>query len=510
MSVVRVKLKLPIVLAGLAVFGLTGCEQMQLASQRERQPERPASTATAPKAGVKATTPMAVTPKLVSAETSTGGLRLIKTFPPEVVPGSEFTGELSITTQGPVTNVVVRDAVPAGAVYLRSEPAATVEGGELVWKLGNLTAAQGAKLKLWFRAELPTAPSGVATITAESRVAASAYVGKPMLALERTGPETALLGADLAYPVVIRNVGSVAARGVMINSAVPAGMSHSSGQSEVIQEVGDLAPGQVKPLTVTFKANQRGKICSTVTVSSTNTAKLSKEVCTLILVPALKVEKTGTKEQVIGRNADYEISVSNTGDTTLKNVLITDITPPECSIVAAPGATMTENKATWTIAELKPGAKATETIKLTAKTAGASCNTVTASVGALSDSAKACTQWKGIPALTFELSDSPDPIQIGESTTYTIKIINQGSGDIHNVKVTPTFDELVLPISSPQGTVNGPRVTFPTVATIGAKQSVTYTIAVKGTTAGDSRCKIELACDELKLPLTREESTVIY
>jgi uncharacterized repeat protein (TIGR01451 family) len=202
--------------------------------------------------------------------------------------------------------------------------------------------------------------------------------------------------------------------------------------------------------------------------------------------------------------------VANAGDTTLHNVLITDVSPPECAIIAAPGAIISGNKAMWTIAELPPGGKATETIKLAAKVAGASCNTVTASVGILSDSAKACTQWKGIPAVTFELTDNPDPIQIGESSTYTIKVINQGSGEIHNVKVLATFDATLLPISSPQGTVGGQRVTFPTVASIAPKQSVTYTIAVKGAAVGDSRNKVELSCDELKAPVIREESTNVY
>jgi uncharacterized repeat protein (TIGR01451 family) len=82
------------------------------------------------------------------------------------------------------------------------------------------------------------------------------------------------------------------------------------------------------------------------------------------LVSGLKVENTGTKEQILGRNADYEIVVSNTGDTTLGNVVVSD-TARGTAIVAAPGATLSGNKATWTIAELKPRPKVTQTIKLT-------------------------------------------------------------------------------------------------------------------------------------------------
>ena len=274
--------------------------------------------------------------------------------------------------------------------------------------------------------------------------------------------------------------------------------------------LGDLAPGQSKPLAVTFKANQRGKVCNTATANSSNAGKVSDDACTVVLVPGLKVEKTGTKEQILGRNADYEIVVSNTGDTTLKNVTVSDTAPAETSIVTAPGATIAGNKATWTIASLAPGAKATQSVKLTSKTAGTHCNNVTASTGGLSDSAKACTLWKGIAAVLLEVVDDPDPIQVGENTTYTIKVTNQGFADIHNMKIAATFADQVTPVSSAQGSVSGKSVSFPVVAKLGAKQVVTYTITVKGVSVGDSRNKIVLTSDELKTPVDEEESTTVY
>lgn len=508
-----VKTRLWVGLLALVGLGLTGCEH--LSSVGSRNPST--AVLTSPKATVQHPV-LAQTPKAVFAETTVGALRINKTLPPEVAAGDEFSGEVSITALSPVTNVVVRDTIPGGATYLRSEPAAVIEGGELVWKPGALRAAQGVKLKAWFRAEQAGAPIGPATVTAGPRLSASVHVGKPVLALDKTGPETTVLGANVNYTMLVRNIGSVVARSVVVREALPAGLSHSSGKSEVLLTVGDLPPGQAKSMTVLLKASQRGTACGTATVSSSNAPPVSREICTTVLVPGLKVENSGPKEQILGRNADYEILITNPGDTTLTNVLISSIAPEECSLVAAPGALLTGNQATWSIATLPPGAKVTETVKLTAKRAGASCHTVTASVGAsagasvgaVSDSARACTLWKGIPAVTFELSDQPDPIQIGESTTYTVKVINQGSGDIHNVKITAVFDNLLLPISSPQGAVSGQRVIFPVVAMIGARQSVTYTIMVKGTAVGDARSRVELSCDEVKTPVGREESTMIY
>jgi uncharacterized repeat protein (TIGR01451 family) len=504
-TIAELKSRLPALLVAILCLALTGCEQMQPTARKNRP-----QMVVAPKAGVPAVPPVKAAPKLNTAETTIGSIRFTKTLPAEVVAGGEFLAELTLTAPGSPTNIVLRDVIPAGAIFLRSEPAATLENGELTWKFSQLAASQPTKVKVWFQAEQAGTPSGIATLAVGPRPAATVCVGRPMLAMDLTGPEIATLGSEVIYNISIRNISSAPVRNVAVNETVPAGLNHSSGKSALSFELGELTPGQSKALTIALKANQRGKACSTATVISTNAPKVSREVCTLVLVPGLKVEKTGTKEQIIGRNADYEILVSNTGDTTLTNLLLSDVTPDDCSIVAAPGAVISGNKATWVVPELKPGARHTETIKLTAKAAGASCNTVTARIGSLSDTAKACTLWNGVPAVSFELTESTDPIQIGESTTYTIKISNPGSGDIHNMKATATFEALIAPINSPQGTVNGQRVTFPTVATIGAKQSVTYTVIAKGSSAGDARTKVELSCDELKTPLLREESTTIY
>jgi len=437
-------------------------------------------------------------------------IRLAKSMPAEASLGGEFMAELTITASGCAANVVVRDTVPAGASYVRSEPAATVEGNELVWKIGNMDAGQTIKGKVWFKAEKEGTLVNCASVSADPRVCGATFVGKPALAIEKTGPETATLGSDVTYNIVVKNTGTAIARGVVVTDPVPTGMSHSSGKSELSFDVGDIAPGQSRPLAVTFKANQRGKVCNTATANSSNAGKVSDDACTVVMVPGLKVEKTGTKEQILGRNADYVITVSNTGDTTLNNVVVSDTAPAETSIVAAPGATLSGNRATWTIAELKPGAKVTQTLKLTSKVAGNHCNKVTASVGSLSDAAQACTLWKGIAAILLEAVDDPDPIQVGENTTYTIRVTNQGFADIHNMKIVVTCDDQITPVSTPQGSISGKTVTFPVVATLPAKQMTSYTVIVKGAKAGDSRNKIVLTCDELTSSVEETESTTVY
>lgn len=481
---------------------------MSRAAKLTPKPTTAKTAAPAPRSGTGSV--MAGGSKLVVGEESWGMIRLSKVLPGAVALGGEFVSELTLAAQGGVTNVVVRDAIPDGASYLRSEPAANVEGRQLMWSLGDLTAGQTRKIRVWLKADQEGTLTSCATVSAEARVCVGTFVGRPVLALEQAGPETTLLGQDVTYQIIVKNTGTAAAKGVVVTNPVPSGMSHSSGKTELTFDVGELTPGQNKAFAVTFRANQRGKVCNSASANSSNAGKANAEACTVVLVPGLKVEKSGTKEQILGRNADYEITVSNTGDTTLANVNVSDIVPVETMIVAAPGATLAGNRATWTIASLAPGAKATHAIKLTSKTAGTHCNTVTASSGSVSESAKVCTLWKGIPAVALEVVDDPDPIQVGESTTYTIKVTNQGFANVQNVKIAATFSDAVQPVSTAQGTVNGKNVSFPIVATLGAKQSVTYTITVKGASVGDSRNKITLTATQLQSPVEETESTTVY
>lgn len=515
----------PITLILVALLGTTGCQQV--AQQRDSDGSTSAqadssrgrlggtSQQTSQHRPVDATAPRAAASTArathVGCSESTDGLiNLSKSMPAEAGRGAEFMAQVDVTALSCAGNVVVRDTIPDGATYVRSEPEATVDGQDLVWKIGTMDAGQTINAKVWLRADREGSITSCAVVSADPRACASTFVGTPTLVIEKTGPATANLGSDVTYNIVVRNTGSAVARNVVVTDPAPNGMTPASRQ-ETTFDVGDLGPGQAsRPLSVTFKANERGQVCNTATASSGNAERVSAEACTNIVAPGLKVEKSGTTEQILGRNADYVIVVTNTGDTVLTEVEVTDTAPAETSIVAAPGGSVRGNKATWTIAQIQPGAQSTVNLTLTSKTPGNHCNSVTASSGPLSESAQACTVWRGIAAILLEVVDDPDPIQVGETTTYTIKVTNQGFADIHNMKIEAAFDDEVTPTNATQGTISGSRVSFPSVAILGAKDVTTYTITVRGASAGDARNKVTLTSDELQTSVEETESTTVY
>jgi uncharacterized repeat protein (TIGR01451 family) len=439
---------------------------------------------------------------------NSGLVHMTKTMPAETSLGQPFTYELKPMAVGCAGNVAVTDQIPEGASLVATEPQASVSGNTLVWNLGNMDAGESRTLKVTVKPEREGALASCATVKADPRVCAKTVVGKPRLAIDKTGPEVAQLGSDVAYNIVVKNVGTAVAKNVVVADKVPAGLG---GVREIPTTVGDLAPGASKTIPVTLKAAERGRHCNVAVATASNTASVENDACTLVVKPGLKLEKSGAAEQLVNKQVTYTVKASNTGDTDLTGVVVTDTAPAQTRIVSAQGAAVAGNTAKWSIGTLKAGESKTFEVVVTSAQMGRWCNAASISTKeGLRENAEACTVWKGVPGVLLEVVDNPDPIPIGETTTYTIRVTNQGNADLTNLATAYESDDETVPVSSAQGTVSGKKVTFPTVPVLKSKQSFTYTIVVKGTAAGDARQKVTLTGSSLKLPVVEEESTTVY
>jgi uncharacterized repeat protein (TIGR01451 family) len=437
---------------------------------------------------------------------------LSKSAPAAASVGETFNYDITSVANCDVIDVVIKDVLPDGASYVRSEPAATQEGDILTWKISKMSRGETRSLHVWVTAGKVGELVNCAGVTAMPSTCASTMIGKPELAIQKVGPETAQLGADVTYNIVVRNTGNSVARSVVVTDPVPEGLVSATGQKDLVFNVGDLAAGGSTSIPVTFKTDRRGKVCNTATASSSNAGKVDAEACTVVVQPGLKITKTGDKMQYLGRVAKYEINVVNTGDTALNNVMVTDTAAAATAIVSAEGADMGGGKAVWNLGTLAPGAQKTLNAGLTSTNAGEYCNTAeVATAEGLRDSAQACTVWKGIAAILLEKKDDPDPVGIGETTTYTVKVTNQGSAEDNNVQVVVTIAPELAPVSaSGDGSIDGQTVTFPPVPRLAAKDAVTYTIVAKGVKAGDGHTRFKLTSDFLSSPVLAEESTTVY
>jgi uncharacterized repeat protein (TIGR01451 family) len=467
--------------------------------------ERPANTTEAAPAAAPA-----------AAGTGSYLVNLLKKAPPMVSVGDTFTYELQAAATCDVADATVVDTVPAGASFVSSEPAAVQDAGKLTWKLGNMARGETRAIKVTLKADKEGELVDCATVSAIPRVCVSTVVGRAQLVLKKTGPEMAQLGQNVTYTVTVQNTGNTLARNVVVTDPVPEGFSSATGQKELSFNVGDLPAGASKPLQVTLRADKRGKICNKALATSGNAGKAESEVCTTIVQAGIKIEKkTDNAELFINRAGAYDIVVSNTGDVDLTGVVVTDTAAPETVIAAAEGATVTGSTATWNLGTLKAGEKKNLTVKILSKVPGRFCDTasVTCAQG-LKDSAQACTLWKGVTGVLLEMVDDPDPIQVGETSKYTVRVTNQGStmdiSDLNIVTTLPAELDVVPGTVSDGGVVNGKTITWPAVPRVAPKAFVVRTYVAKAVKAGDARSKVAITTSMRKEPIEKFESTTVY
>lgn len=469
---------------------------------------KPTVLISAPAGGATYSAPTAIGGAANCSSVNSGLIQASKSMPAEVALGDTFTYTISVTPVACVGNVVVTETIPPGASIVSTEPQGSTSGNTITWNLGDLDAGQAKVIKVTAKADKEGTLASCATIKADPRVCAKTIVGRPQLAIEKSGPAEAELGKDIAYSIVVKNIGTSVAKGVVVTDKVPAGLG---GVREVPFTVGDLAPGASKTIPITLKAAERGKFCNVAVATAANAPSVQDDACTEIFRHLLKVTKTGTPEQFIGRQASYTIEVHNQGDRPQTQVVVTDTAPAGTKIVNAPGASINGNTASWTLPTLAAGEKKQFTVVLTTVQQGRLCNTVSAkSAQGLTDTAEACTLWKGVAGILVEFVDDPDPIQVGETSNYTIRVTNQGYIDLTNVSVVAESDTEIDPISSPRGQISGKKVTFPVAAKLAPKESLTYTYVGKGVAAGQAYDKVIVNCDQVKASIEDVEVTNVY
>lgn len=513
------------IIIAASVFGVAiavGCSSFNDRRVTERtQPNRPSIVQTSEgydtygrrweDARVVKVTDVGVKKPHAATEINTGIVTLDKRVPQAVALGEEYPVDLKITAIEQAGAVFVTDTIPDGAEYLRSDPEASRDGSLLSWKFASMDKGEAKNIRSYYKAAKEGELSSCCTVAAMPRTCASTFVGKPMLTISKTGPETALLGADVTYTTTVSNPGTMPAHNVVVTDKIPEGLSHASGQYELTFTVGDLAPNESKSFPVTVKAVQRGNVCNSAVAVASNIHEIGAQACTLVQQPGLVLLKTGDPEQFLNRRASYTITVKNTGDTTLKDVAVVDTAAEPTTFVAAEGATMEQQKATWLIAELAPGEGKTFKTTLTSKQAGTYRNQVAATAGPVREVAEVSTLWKGLAALAIEVIDDIDPVQVGDTTTYTIRVTNQGTANATNIGLRALFTDLVKPVSAEGLTVGeGQEMSVSSIPKLAPKQSATYKITVQGKQPGDARLKVTLTSDDLAAPVIEEESTHVY
>ena len=284
--------------------------------------------------------------------------------------GDTITYTVTVTNNGPAraTNVAITDPLPSGLTYLDDDGSGDYNDGTGVWSVGTLDAGTGATLHI--RAVVGAGTGGTVITNTITNVSldqtdsdatpddlsesvsvdnwTDMFVGKTV---DDASPAE---GDTVEFTITVINNGPLAATGVSVTDAMPAGLTYledDGGGSYVsttgVWTIGSLGVGATVQLNIraTVDAGASGSsITNTITdvtldqADSNTTSDDLSETVSIDNDTDLFVGKTVDEgSPAEGDTVTYTITVANNGPVTATNVSVTDLLPSGVTYVSDDG-----------------------------------------------------------------------------------------------------------------------------------------------------------------------------
>ncbi len=449
-------------------------------------------------------------------------LSLAVTGPPSATLGQEIPFTITLTNTGPVEvqALTVHSTLAEGLQYVRSMPPASVENNQLTWTLGALPGGRAHTLQMVFRSTRAGPVTTCATVTTVEGIrdekCVTTQITAPQLTVTLLGPATAALNAPITYRVTASNPGSGPASNVLLSAAFDAGMEHETRANPVELPIGTVGAGESRTVNLILTPRRLGPQVNRIAATADGNLRAQAEHTVLVQKAQLTISKTGPAARYLDRPAVWEIRVVNTGEAALTTVVVRDQLPPELSfLTATEGGQLTGTDVIWNLGTLQP--REQKVVQVTTRSAKLTRQAVNAAVvtadGGLQERAEAAIEIRGVPAFDLDVAKVGDPVALKGTVRYTITVTNRGSLPANGVEITATVPAQMV-VTGANGPsrqrVEGQRVIFPPVDNVQPGQTLTYTIEVRASEAGDVRFQAELRAATLLEPVIKEESTRIY
>ncbi|MBX7074692.1 MAG: DUF11 domain-containing protein [Pirellulales bacterium] len=442
-----------------------------------------------------------------------------KIAPAELQVGRNASFQVRVRNTGtaPAKDVQVFDEVPKNTRLASTTPSAEQgPNGELIWSLGRLRPGEESVVSMEVvpLAEGEIGSVAVARFTAEA--SARSIATRPQLTIQVNGPREVLSGQEAVLLVKVANIGTGAATGVTLLNQLPANFTHPAG-SEVEYTVGTLGPNETRDIELTLTAARAGRVQNNVMAYADGNLRAEDVLEMEVLAPALDLKIDGSERRFLERQATYTLNLANPGTAAAKNIVLSAHLPEGLQFVEAnnlgefDAATRTVN---WRLEELPAGESGAVTMIAMPIAEGEHLLTVDAKANqGLSAQQEQRVAVEGIAGATFQVIDASDPVEVDGETSYEIRVINQGTKAATNVRVAAILPDGMQAISAEGPTahvVDSAQVVFEPVARLAPKADTTFVVRVKATVAGDMRLRVQLTSDEMRTPVTKEESTRVF
>lgn len=450
----------------------------------------------------------------------TSALMVEKMIPCEIVSGQCVDYFIKVTnlTGMALDNVTVTDNISSNFNIKSADPQGSANGGQMLWNLGTMAAGTSKTIKINGCATGDTGNiNACGAVSYSSSVCAEARIVKPAIKLVKTEPAEATLCDMIPVKLVVTNNGTGAASNVVIKDMLPEGVSADGKTGTIEFPIGTLAPGASAERTYMAKASRTGSFTNKAVATADGGLMSDASASTTVRQAVLAITKDcpGAVVAAGGRTITYTINVTNTGDAPAMNTMVEDAVPAGTSFASATdGGALQGSTVVWNLGTLAPKASKKVSLTVTPTGLGTVTNTASAKATCAAPVSATCkTEVRGVPGVLLEVVDNPDPIVVGGTSTYTIRVTNQGQIDITNIKVKLECEDTASVVSNAgatAGTTAGRVVTFAPVARLASKGVVEWTVVLKAGKPDDHRLAVEMVCDQITRPVNETESTTFF
>lgn len=446
-------------------------------------------------------------------------IQMDKVIPNEVRLKKPFDYSIRVTnlTNTTLTNVVVTEELSGNFKYTSSEPTAKENATNLVWNIDSLGPRASEQILVSGTAA-NTEPLKLSTTVVTHFDPASTVVKvvQPKLELTQTTPAQAAVCDVIPVEIAITNSGTGTAKNVRFEASLSEGLQTINGNSELSIDIGTLEEKQSRRYFAKLQAAESGKYVCKAEVSASGLEDVSQKAIIAVGKPELVLKKTGPEKQYVGRPVTYEITISNESDSPARDTVIEDIIPQGItSLKTSVGAKLYRSRnLIWQLGTLEPKNSEKLYVSYVPTRAGTLADKITATAHcADSVTASAETEIAGISGVLLEVIDVEDPVEIGSTTMYEIKVTNQGSAPATGINITCTLEDSIQYVSShgpTAGTMEGNVLTFAPLPTLPPKVDAAWRVVIKAVQPVDSLFKATMTTDQLSRPVEESEATHLY
>jgi len=411
-------------------------------------------------------------------------LHLVKSDSPDPVEAGDFlTYTLTYSNTGNLTatGVVISDVLGIHVSYVTAS--LTPTGGlpdEAYWITGDLAPDERGQILLTVAVARPLPNDtvltnttwldadwlGVDQTTPLSATQQTTVHSRPVLTITKTGePDPVITGQILNYTLVITNSGNENASSVTVVEDYDPNTSFiysspapdpGSGNREwsfetlpvdasetidiIVQVSSPLTTGTILTNNVTLNSNQTPPLTTTEVTSVTSASNLI-------------VSKIDYPDPVpAGENLVYVIAYENSGNAPAPQVVLTETYDTRVEFVSASPTPEPGTNNVWYIGNLdvNEGGNIMLTVRVDTPLTNGTVLTNYATIDSENTSPRTFTETTTVASatdLSFSITVQPDPVEAGDSLSYTLNYTNTGNASATQVVVSATFDSFA-PFSS--------------------------------------------------------------